>query len=146
MTYWNNEQAKQEKLSNKWFRTGDTGYKDTDGYFWFVGRKDDVISSAGHRIGPGEIEDSLLKHPAVAQAAVIGSPDDLRGNIIKAYIVLAEGQQPSDELKKEIQVSVKNRLAAHEYPRAVEFIEEMPMTTTGKIRRLELRKMDEETR
>ncbi|MDJ0958854.1 MAG: acyl-CoA synthetase [Arenicellales bacterium] len=146
LTYWNNEQAKEEKLSNKWFRTGDVGYKDADGYFWFVGRKDDVISSAGHRIGPGEIEDSLLKHPAVAQAAVIGSPDELRGNIVKAFIVLAEGQQPSDELKKEIQVSVKNRLAAHEYPRAVEFIDEMPMTTTGKIRRLELRKMDEESR
>lgn len=140
--YWNNEAATKTRISNGWFRTGDMGYKDQDGYLWFVGRKDDVISSAGHRIGPGEIEDSLLKHPAVAQAAVIGSPDELRGSIVKAYIVLAQGYAASDELKKEIQISVKNRLAAHEYPRAVEFVEEMPMTTTGKIRRLELRKID----
>ena len=144
--YWNNEEATQAKISNGWFRTGDVGYRDRDGYIWFVGRKDDVISSAGHRIGPGEIEDSLLKHPAVAQAAVIGSPDALRGNIVKAYIVLAQSYTASEELKLEIQTAVKNRLAAHEYPREVEFINEMPMTTTGKIRRLELRKIDAESK
>ena len=144
--YWNNTVATREKVSNGWFRTGDIGYQDDDGYLWYVGRKDDVISSAGHRVGPGEIEDSLLRHPAVAQAAVIGSPDELRGSIIKAFIVLAHGHTPSDDLKKEIQISVKNRLAAHEYPRAIEFINEMPITTTGKVRRLELRKRDSGTR
>lgn len=144
--YWNNEAATKAKISNGWFRTGDMGYKDQEGYIWFVGRKDDVISSAGHRIGPGEIEDSLLKHPAVAQAAVIGSPDQLRGSIVKAYIVLAQGYAASDELKAEIQTSIKNRLASHEYPRAVEFIDEMPMTTTGKVRRLELRKIDAQSK
>ena len=141
--YWNKPQATEEKISNGWFRTGDVGYKDEDGYVWFVGRKDDVISSAGHRVGPGEIEDSLLKHPAVAQAAVIGVPDELRGNIIKAYIVLAQGHDAGDDLKKDIQDMVKTRLAAHEYPREIEFINEMPMTTTGKVRRLELRERDQ---
>ncbi len=142
--YWNNDRATRDKFVGDWFCTGDVGYRDEDGYIWFVGRKDDVISSAGHRVGPGEIEDCLLKHPAVVQAAVIGSPDALRGNIIKAYIVLAEGFAPNDALKAEIQAAVKTRLAAYEYPRAVEFIEEMPMTTTGKVRRVELRRMDQE--
>ncbi len=141
--YWNNDQATRDKFTGDWFCTGDVGYRDEDGYIWFVGRKDDVISSAGHRVGPGEIEDCLLKHPAVVQASVIGSPDELRGNIIKAYIVLAEGFAPSDALKDEIQAAVKTRLAAHEYPRAIEFIAEMPMTTTGKVRRVELRRMDQ---
>ena len=139
--YWNNAAATAEKITNGWFRTGDVGYLDDDGYIWFMGRKDDVISTAGHRVGPGEIEDSLLRHPAVAQAAVIGSPDELRGSIIKAFIVLAQGHSGSDELKQEIQRFVKVRLAAHEYPRAIEFIEEMPMTTTGKVRRIDLRNM-----
>ncbi len=142
--YWNNDRATRDKFAGDWFCTGDVGYRDEDGYIWFVGRKDDVISSAGHRVGPGEIEDCLLKHPAVVQAAVIGSPDELRGNIIKAYIVLAEGYAPEDALKGEIQTAVKTRLAAHEYPRAIEFIAEMPMTTTGKVRRVELRRMDQE--
>ncbi|MEE8195792.1 MAG: AMP-binding protein, partial [Acidiferrobacterales bacterium] len=115
---------------------------DEDGYLWFVGRKDDVISSAGYRIGPGEIEDCLLKHPAVVQAATIGSPDELRGNIVKAFIVLAKGYSPSDDLKKEIQDSVRTRLAAYEYPREIEFIDEVPMTTTGKVRRVELRERE----
>jgi len=137
--YWNNEQATSEKISNGWFRTGDVGYRDEDGYVWFVGRKDDVISTAGHRVGPGEIEDCLLKHPAVAQAAVIGKPDELRGSIIKAFIVLARGCSPGEDLKRDIQATVKSRLAAHEYPREIEFIDEMPMTTTGKVRRMELR-------
>jgi acetyl-CoA synthetase len=137
--YWNNERATQEKISNGWFRTGDVGYRDEDGYIWFVGRKDDVISSAGHRVGPGEIEDCLLKHPAVAQAAVIGKPDELRGNVIKAFIVLARGATGDDALKQDIQNTVKSRLAAYEYPREIEFIDELPMTTTGKVRRMELR-------
>mgnify|MGYP003333003941 FL=1 len=140
--YWQNEEATRQKFIGEWFCTGDIGYRDEDGYLWFVGRKDDVISSAGYRIGPGEIEDCLLKHPAVAQAAVIGSPDDLRGNIVKAFIVLASGYTPSDELKQDIQTAVRTRLAAYEYPREVEFIDEMPMTTTGKVRRVELRRRD----
>jgi len=137
--YWNNEEATRRKISNGWFRTGDVGYRDEDGYIWFVGRKDDVISTAGHRVGPGEIEDCLLKHPAVAQAAVIGKPDELRGSIIKAFIVLARNHDASDGLKQDIQDTVKSRLAAHEYPREIEFIDEMPMTTTGKVKRMELR-------
>ncbi len=109
-----------------------------------MGRKDDVISSAGYRIGPTEIEDCLLKHPAVAQAAAIGSPDEVRGNIVKAFIVISEGYTPSEELVKDIQKHVRGRLAAYEYPREIEFIDELPMTTTGKIRRIELRKREVE--
>jgi acetyl-CoA synthetase len=140
--YWGKEDATREKFIGEWFCTGDVGVRDEDGYLWFVGRKDDVISSAGYRIGPGEIEDCLLKHPAVVQAAVIGSPDELRGNIVKAFIVLAKGYGPSDDLKKEIQDSVRTRLAAYEYPREIEFIDEVPMTTTGKVRRVELRERE----
>ena len=130
-------------FSGNWFRTGDVGYRDEDGFLWFVGRNDDVISSAGYRIGPGEIEDSLIKHPAVLQAAVIGKPDELRGQIVKAYIVLSAGYEPSDMLSKDIQQSVRNRLSAHEYPREIEFTIELPMTTTGKVRRIELREREE---
>ena len=140
--YWENEQATREKFIGDYWGTGDLGYRDGDGYLWFVGRTDDVISSAGHRIGPGEIEDCLIKHEAVAQAAVIGSPDELRGEVIKAFIILADGQTPSDTLAQNIQQSVKQRLAAHEYPREIEFVDSLPMTTTGKIRRIELRELE----
>ena len=140
--YWQREQATRDKFIGPWWSTGDLGYRDSDGYLWFMGRKDDVISSAGHRIGPGEIEDCMLKHPAVAQAAAIGIPDELRGEIIKAFIVLAPGQQPSDELKRDIQERVRRERAVYEYPREVEFIDELPMTTTGKIRRIELRQRE----
>ena len=142
LNYWGKEEATREKFIGEWFCTGDVGHWDDDGYLWFVGRKDDVISSAGYRIGPGEIEDCLLKHVAVAQAAVIGSPDELRGSIVKAFIVLAKGYEPTDELKTDIQVSVRTRLATYEYPREIEFIKEVPMTTTGKVRRMELRQRD----
>ena len=140
--YWNNEAATNSKITNNWFHTGDIGYRDEDGFLWFVGRKDDVISSAGYRIGPGEIEDSLMKHPAVLQTAVIGKPDELRGEIVKAYIVLARGYSANDTLAKQIQTSVRERLSAHEYPREIEFIDELPMTTTGKVRRMDLRQRD----
>ena len=116
--------------------------RDSDGYLWFVGRKDDVISSAGHRIGPGEIEDCILKHPAVVQAAVVGSPDELRGEIVKAFIVLASDETPSDALAQNIQDLVRGDLAAYEYPREIEFVSELPMTTTGKVRRIELREQE----
>ena len=142
--YWGREDATREKFAGDWFRTGDLGYRDSDGYYWFMGRKDDVISSAGHRVGPGEIEDCLLKHPAVRQAAVIGAPDALRGQRIKAFIVLAPGHAASAALVEDIQRSVRTRLAAHEYPRDVEFIDELPMTTTGKVRRIELREREVE--
>lgn len=140
--YWNNDQATRAKITGNWFRTGDVGYRDEDGFLWFVGRKDDVITSAGYRIGPGEIEDSLLRHPAVLQAAVIGKPDELRGEIVKAFVVLTTGILPSPELAREIQQSVRERLSAHEYPREVEFIDSLPMTTTGKVRRMDLRQRE----
>lgn len=138
--YWNRPEAAQAKITGEWFRTGDVGYRDEDGYLWFLGRSDDVISSAGYRIGPGEIEDCLIKHPAVIQAAAVGKPDELRGEIVKAFVVLADGYEPSEDLAEDIQNSVKTRLAAYEYPREVEFLAELPMTTTGKVRRNELRK------
>jgi acetyl-CoA synthetase len=137
--YWNKPDATRHKIKNEWFCTGDMGVRDGDGYLWFVGRTDDVISSAGYRLGPGEIENCLLKHPAVLQAAVIGKPDKLRGAIVKAFIVLAPGHAPDQSLKEEIQSSVRQRLAAFEYPREIEFIDALPMTTTGKVRRVELR-------
>ena len=139
LNYWNNEQATKDKFIGKWWSTGDTGYRDEDGYLWFVGRTDDVISSAGYRIGPGEIEDCLLKHSAIAQVAVIGIPDELRGEAIKAFIVLNKGYFPDDQLTLEIQNSVREQLAAYEYPRYIEYIDELPLTTTGKVRRTELR-------
>lgn len=140
--YWNDEEATRSKITANWFRTGDVGYRDEDGFLWFVGRKDDVINSAGYRIGPGEIEDSLLGHPAVLQAAAIGKPDELRGEIVKAFVVLGKGYQASPELALEIQQLVREQLSAHQYPREVEFIDSLPTTTTGKVRRMELRERE----
>lgn len=142
--YWGNPQATEDKYVGDWCLTGDLAKKDDDGYLWFVGRKDDVITSSGYRIGPAEIEDCLLKHPAVGLAAVIGKPDKVRTEIVKAFIVLKEGTAPSAELDKEIKGFVKTRLAAHEFPREIEFVAELPMTATGKIMRKELRKLEEE--
>ena len=139
LQYWNNPEATAAKFIGDWLVTGDQGELDADGYIRFVGRDDDVITSAGYRIGPGEIEDCLIGHPAVRMAAVVGVPDPLRTEIVKAFIVLQDGVRPSDELAAEIQAHVKTRLAAHEYPRAVEFVDSLPMTTTGKIIRRELR-------
>ncbi|MGA2027771.1 MAG: AMP-dependent synthetase, partial [Syntrophobacteraceae bacterium] len=141
--YWRNEEATKKKMVGKdWWRYGDRAKKDEEGYFWFEGRDDDIISSAGYRIGPGEIENCLLKHPAVAQAAAVGSPDEVRGEIVKAFIKLNEGYPPSEQLSKELQEHVKKNLAFYEYPREVEFIEAIPMTTTGKIRRIELKQRE----
>ena len=144
LEYWGNPEATEEKYLGKWLLTGDLAKKDEDGYFWFVGRKDDVITSAGYRIGPAEIEDCLMKHPAVSMAAVVGSPDEVRTEIVKAFIVLKEGVAPDAEIEEEIKKFVKVRLAAHEYPREIEFVSELPMTTTGKIMRKELRKLERE--
>jgi acetyl-CoA synthetase len=137
--YWNNRQATQEKYIGDWLVTGDTGTKDADGYVTFVGRNDDVITSAGYRIGPGPIEDCLLGHPAVRMAAVVGAPDAERTEIVKAFVVLREGFAPDDALTRELQDHVRIRLAAHEYPRQVRYVDSLPMTTTGKIIRRELR-------
>ena len=142
LEYWQNEEATKNKFTGDWLLTGDMAQKDEDGYFWFNGRTDDVITSAGYRIGPAEIEDCLLKHPAVGLAAVIGSPDPVRTEIVKAFVVLNTGHRPEIELENDIKEFVKVRLAAHEYPREVEFVEELPMTATGKIMRRELKKLE----
>ena len=139
LEYWGRPEATAEKFIGDWMTTGDQGIVDDEGYITFVGRDDDVITSAGYRIGPGEIEDCLIKHPAVALAAVIGKPDPVRTEIVKAFIVLKSGQAPSDALAADIKDFVKTRLSAHEYPREVAFIEQMPMTTTGKVIRRLLR-------
>jgi acetyl-CoA synthetase len=137
--YWQNDKATREKFAGDWLLTGDTGRQDQDGYIWYVGRADDVITSAGYRIGPAEIEDCLLKHPAVAMAAAIGLPDPVRTETVKAFVVLKPGQRGDAALAKSIQEHVRTKLAAHEYPREVEFIDALPMTATGKIMRRELR-------
>ncbi|RMF83452.1 MAG: AMP-dependent synthetase [Nitrospinota bacterium] len=142
--YWNNPQATAEKFIGDWACTGDLARMDEEGYFWFMGRKDDLIISSGYRIGPAEVEDTILKHPAVSMVAVIGAPHAIRGTIVKAFIRLKPGFQPSDALTRSIQDFVKARLAAHEYPREIEFVEALPLTTTGKIMRRVLRQQEEE--
>ncbi len=139
LSYWANPDATRQKFIGDWMTTGDQGVMDDDGYISFLGRDDDVITSSGYRIGPGEIEDCLIRHPAVALAAVVGKPDPLRTEIVKAFIVLKPGVPPTPELAREIQEFVRHRLSAHEYPREVAFIDEMPMTTTGKVIRRLLR-------
>ncbi len=137
--YWNRPEATREKFVGEWMLSGDQGIRDSDGYIRFVGRDDDVITSAGYRIGPGPIEDCLLGHPAVRMAAVVGKPDPERTEIVKAFIVLNEGYEPSEALKTELQARVRTRLAAHEYPREIAFVDDFPMTNTGKIIRRALR-------
>jgi acetyl-CoA synthetase len=139
LRYWDNQAATDAKFIGDWMTTGDQGVVDEEGYVGFVGRDDDVITSAGYRIGPGEIEDCLIGHPAVLLAAAVGKPDELRTEIVKAFIVLKPGVAPSEALAAEIQGYVRTRLSAHEYPREVTFIDEMPMTTTGKVIRRLLR-------
>lgn len=142
LEYWNNPVATWDKFAGDWLLTGDLGVRDEDGYFWYRSRADDVITSAGYRIGPGEIEEALLRHPAVRLAAAIGVPDAVRTESIKAFLVLAEDQQPTDALAQEIREFVKTRLARHEYPRDIEFVDALPTTTTGKIMRRELRERE----
>jgi acetyl-CoA synthetase len=143
LEYWKNPQATKDKFIGDWGLTGDQGKMDEDGYLWYQGRSDDVIKSAGYRIGPAEIESCLVKHPAVANAAVIGKPDATRGAIVKAFIVLQPGETPSRQLEEDIQRHVRGRLAPYEYPKEIEFIDALPMTTTGKVQRKELRKREE---
>jgi acetyl-CoA synthetase len=139
LRYWQDEEATRRKFIGDWLLTGDQGLREPDGRIRFVGRDDDIINSAGYRIGPGEIEDCLMRHPAVEMAAAVGKPDAARGEIVKAYVVLNEGHVPGDGLARELAEHVKARLAAHEYPRQVEFVDALPLTTTGKIIRRELR-------
>ena len=139
LEYWGKPDATRDKFIGDWMTTGDQGVTDAEGYVQFIGRDDDVITSAGYRIGPTEIEDCLIRHPAVALAAVVGKPDPVRTEIVKAFIVLKSGQAPSDALAADIKGFVRTRLSAHEYPREVAFIEHMPMTTTGKVIRRLLR-------
>jgi acetyl-CoA synthetase len=142
--YWNNPQAGEEVFGGEWFHTKDAASFDEDGYFWYEGRADDVIIAAGYRIGPFEVESACLEHPAVLEAAVVASPDELRGNVVKAFIVVADGHEPSDGLADEISSFVRSRLSAYAYPRRVEFVPELPKTLTGKIRRIELRRAEQE--
>ena len=137
--YWRNPRATADKYQGAWLRTGDLARRDDDGYFYFEGRTDDVIKSGAYRIGPAEVESCLLTHPAVAECAVIGAPDPVRGQIVKAFVTLRAGHAPSPELAAAIQQHVKTRLAAYAYPREIEFTDALPLTTTGKIRRAELR-------
>lgn len=136
------------ELTNKtWhdgvYYTGDLAWKDEDGYYWFVGRSDDVIKSSGYRIGPFEVESALLEHPAVLECAITAAPDPIRGQVVKATIVLTKGYKPSDDLKKELQDHVKQVTAPYKYPRIIEFVDELPKTISGKIRRVEIRQNDE---
>jgi acetyl-CoA synthetase len=142
LRYWDNEEATREKFRGDWLLTGDLARKDDDGYFWYVGRKDDVISSGAYRIGPGEIEACLAGHPAVALAAAVGTPDPIRGEVVKAFVQLRVGEQPTPALARELQEHVRTRLSAHEYPRELEFIDTLPTTTTGKVMRKELRELE----
>jgi len=143
--YWNNEEAARETFGGEWFHSKDAAERDEDGYIWYAGRADDVIISAGYRIGPFEVESACIEHPAVHEAAAVASPDERRGNVVKAFVVLAEGQEPSDQLAKDIQGFVREHLSAYAYPREIEFTGELPKTLTGKIRRIELREREQKS-
>ena len=144
LEYFKNPEATARKFCGDWCRTGDLARKDADGYLWYQGRTDDMFKAAGYRIGPSEIENCLVKHAAVANAAVVPSPDATRGNIVKAFIVLAPGCAPSRALEEDIQRHVREFLAPYEYPREIEFIDALPMTTTGKVQRRVLRERERE--
>jgi acetyl-CoA synthetase/medium-chain acyl-CoA synthetase len=140
--YWRNPEATANCIRGEWYITGDRAIRDEDGYFWFVGRADDVIISAGYRIGPFEVESALVEHPAVAESAVVASPDQIRGDIVKAFVILVPGHQPSEQLVQDLQEHVKRVTAPYKYPREIEFATELPKTISGKIRRVELRQRE----
>jgi len=142
--YFKNPEATANKFSGDWCRTGDLAQRDDDGYLWYQGRSDDMFKAAGYRIGPAEIENCLVKHPAVANAAVVPSPDETRGNVVKAFVVLASGQTASSALEDDLQRHVRRFLAPYEYPKEIEFIDALPMTTTGKVQRRVLRERERE--
>ena len=144
--YWNLPEATEETFGGEWFHTKDAARFDEDGYVWYEGRADDVIIAAGYRIGPFEVESVCLEHAAVKEAAAVASPDERRGSVVKAFVVLASGYTASDELVREIQDHVRSRLSAYAYPRRIEFVDDLPKTLTGKIRRIELRQREAERR
>jgi acyl-coenzyme A synthetase/AMP-(fatty) acid ligase len=137
--YWKEPERTANSYRGDWYITGDRAYRDEDGYFWFVGRADDVILTSGYRIGPFEVESALIEHPAVAESAVVSSPDETRGEVVKAFVILAPGFEPSDALAKELQEHVKKVTAPYKYPRKIDFVTALPKTVSGKIRRVELR-------
>jgi len=140
--YWKDPEKTESVFDGDYYYTGDKAYRDKDGYFWFVGRADDVILSAGYRIGPFEVESALVEHPAVAESAVVASPDEVRGEIVKAFVILAEDYEPSEHLVQELKDHVKKVTAPYKYPRAIEFVKTLPKTVSGKIRRGELKKKE----
>ena len=142
LEYAGNADGTRRKYSGDWCRTGDVATCDEDGYLWYQGRADDMFKAAGYRIGPSEIENCLVKHPAVANAAVVPTPDPTRGNLIKAFVLLAAGHAPDEALKESIRAHVKRDLAPYQQPREIEFIAELPMTTTGKVQRKVLRERE----
>lgn len=137
--YFGNPEATEKTVRGQWYITGDRAYKDEDGYFWFIGRADDVILTSGYRIGPFEIESVLIRHPAVKESAVVASPDEIRGEVVKAFVVLTKDYIPSDALIKELQEFVKINTAPYKYPRKIEFVDDLPKTISGKIKRKELK-------
>ncbi len=137
--YWKDPAKTASVYRGDWYVTGDRAYQDEQGYLWFVGRADDVILSAGYRIGPFEVESALLEHKAVAESAVVSSPDELRGEVVKAFIVLRPGYEPSEALAQDLQEHVKKVTAPYKYPRKIEFVGSLPKTVSGKIRRVDLR-------
>jgi acetyl-CoA synthetase len=142
LEYFRNPEGTRGKFSGDWCRTGDVATADADGYLWYQGRADDMFKAAGYRIGPSEIENCLVGHPAIANAAVVPSPDEVRGNVVKAFVVLAAGHAPSPALEADIREHVRSILAPYEYPKEIEFIDALPMTTTGKVQRKVLRERE----
>jgi acetyl-CoA synthetase len=142
--YWNRPEDSEEDFGGDWFHTKDAAEADADGYFWYSGRADDVIISAGYRIGPFEVESACVEHPAVHEAAAVASPDEKRGDLVKAFIVLAQGHEPTDDTAREIREYVRDRHSKYAYPREIEFVDDLPKTLTGKIRRIELREAERE--
>lgn len=142
--YYHDEALTKEALGSKYYDCGDVAWRDSKGYYWFIGRSDDVIKCSGYRIGPFEVESALIEHPAVVECAITGAPDPVRGQVVKATVVLAKGYTPSDELVKELQNHVKKVTAPYKYPRIVEFVDELPKTLGGKIKRAEIRKKNQE--
>jgi acetyl-CoA synthetase/medium-chain acyl-CoA synthetase len=140
--YWRDPEANAKAFRGEWYFTGDLASRDEDGYFWFLGRGDDLIISASYRIGPFEVESALMEHPAVAEAAVVAKPDPVRGQIVKAFVAVTEGTVTSDELAAELQAHVRSVTAPYKYPREIEFIDDLPKTVSGKIRRNELRRRE----
>ncbi len=143
MGYYRNPEKTAAAMHDGWYHTGDTAWEDEDGYYWFVGRNDDVIKSSGYRIGPFEIESVLLEHSAVRECAVTGVPDPERGAVVKATVVLAEGAEGTDELTRELQAWVKQQTAPYKYPRIIEYVDKLPRTVNGKVRRVAIREKDE---